>query len=127
MTEEVPRIAATLVRTEFAGPIALVFALFFSWPRHYAFSAASLVFCVVVCLFTIRDLSTRLTPRSVSQWTWRGRIVLDWEAVERIDRTARSVTLSGGAGRIVIPLERFSDAGATMQFIAAHLPERLRQ
>jgi hypothetical protein len=125
VTDIVPRVASTLVRNDLFLPFLFLIDGILMWPRFMAIPM--ILFCPIACLFVIRDLSTELSPDGVSQLTWRGRVYVGWDAVEDVKRNANSIVVHAPTGRVVIAYQKFSDSGATVRFVNAHLPRNLRE
>jgi len=125
MTDDAPKIASSLVRSDLFLPVLLFFDGILMLPHYTAI--LMIAFCPVAGFFVARDLSTKLTSDGVSQLTWRGRVHLGWEAVLAVKRKANSIVLHGATARIVIAYQRFYDSGATVRFVDSHLPRNLRE
>lgn len=81
---------------------------------------------LVLVLFKIRNVSTRVTEAGVSQLTWRGRVHLSWNEVTHVTRSPLSFTLAGAERRVVVSVEEFADSAAAISYMESHLPPNLR-
>jgi hypothetical protein len=127
VTDEVPRIASTLLLTGLFLPVVLLFDAVLMWPRHPILAPVLIAFAPIACIFIVRDLSTKLSHDGVSQLTWRGRVYLGWNAVGAVRRRTNSIIVYGAAARVVIAFQKFYDSGATVRFIDSQLPRHLRE
>jgi len=128
MTDDAPKIAATLERTKLLMAGCLIFVqgpLMFQ--QKNPFYAVMFFYAIYLSLDVVRILSTQVSAGGISQLTWRGRVHMRWMDVTTVTRRKRSVVLTSRDGNVVVPTESFYDTQAAVNYVESHLPEHLRQ
>jgi hypothetical protein len=121
-------IASALERSKFLMAAALMVCqapLMFD--RAWAFGPVAFLLGSYLCLDAARTLSTRVSAAGISQLTWRGRLQLRWDDITAATRRQRTIVLTGDAGRVVVPVESFSDTQAALDYMDSHLPSAVRR
>jgi hypothetical protein len=126
MPDAPPRIAA---RIEFAHAfvaVTLIVEALVIWPGQRVSATLWILGALAILFVVLRRISTTLTDEGVSQLTWRGRVDLQWRDIQSIERAAKTVTVTGAGGSVVLPIESYYDSAAALRFLDAHLPAHLR-
>lgn len=128
MTEDAPRIAATLERTKlFVGASLMLLQAPLMFQRNNSLAAVMFLLGLLSCLSVARVLSTQVSAVGITQLTWRGRLRMRWEEVTGVVRRQRDLVLRSSKGSIVVPTQSFYDTPAAVAYVESHLPKSLRQ
>jgi hypothetical protein len=127
MSDDPPRIVTRLELAHFFVGVALFANAFLILPEERLMAATSMLGALAIILVVVRRLSTKLTDAGVSQLTWHGRVYMRWSDIKTITRRSTAITVTGGKGSIVLPIESYYDSGAAVRFVDTRLPMHLRQ
>lgn len=125
--DESPRIVRSLITPVVVMAVVwIVDGVIMLQSRNRWAGAGLALFGVFLGLRSIRDYSTTVAATGVTQLTIRGRLTLNWVDITRIAREPQSIILTGTHGRVVVPIQSFSDTNETVSYIYSRLPPNLK-